>query len=114
CHLVSSGEEVAHALIDVSVNTAECGSARPEAEVVRPAEQAPVQRIAHFEPWIVIAGHQQIANLRLEPLHALLGRARAHIPTAVRFLTVRPTRVAQEVVSFLPAILHRTRWRVAL
>src|SRR5262249_33332845 len=64
CHLVSSGEEVAHALIDVSVNTAECGSVRPEAEVVRPAEQRPVQRIAHFEPWIVIAGHQQIANLR--------------------------------------------------
>src|SRR5262249_56886351 len=39
-----------------------CRLARPEAEVVRPAEQRPVQRIAHFEPWIVIAGHQQIAN----------------------------------------------------
>jgi hypothetical protein len=40
----SSGEEVAHALIDVSVNTAERGSSRPEAEVVRPAEQRPVAR----------------------------------------------------------------------
>src|SRR6266446_3437411 len=108
CHLVSSGEEVAHALIDVSVNTAECGSARPEAEVVRPTEQRPVQRIAHFGPRIVIAGHQQIANLCLEPLHALLGRARAQIPIAVRFVTVRSERVAQEVEAFLPSILQRS------
>src|SRR5262249_39841761 len=68
----------------------------------------PVQRIAHFEPWIVIAGHQQIANLRLEPLHALLGRARAQIPIAVRFVTVRPKRVAQEVEAFLPGIPQRS------
>ena len=32
CHLVSSGEEVADALIDISVNAAECRSTRPVAE----------------------------------------------------------------------------------
>ena len=79
CHFVPSGEEVAHALIDVSVNAAESRSARPVAEVIRPAEQRPVQRVAHFGPWTVVARHQQIADLRLEPLHALLGRARAQI-----------------------------------
>ncbi len=34
CHFVPSGEEVAHALIDVSVNTTECRSTRSLAEVV--------------------------------------------------------------------------------
>src|ERR1019366_6128113 len=79
----------------------ECRSARPVAEVVRPAKQSAVQRVAHFGPWIVVARHQQIANLRLEPLHALLGRARAQIPMTVRFVTVRSERVAEEVEAFL-------------
>ena len=85
CHFVPSDEEVAHALIDVSVNTTECRSTRPVAEVVRPAKQRPVQRVSYFGPWIIVARHQQIADLRLELLHALLGRARAQIPFAVRF-----------------------------
>jgi hypothetical protein len=34
CHFVPSGEEVAHALIDVLVHTTECRSTRPVAEVV--------------------------------------------------------------------------------
>src|SRR5437016_5173358 len=38
-HLVPSGEEIAHALIDVSVHSTECRAACPVAEVVRPAEQ---------------------------------------------------------------------------
>src|SRR5258708_40289843 len=105
--LVPSSEEVTHALIDVSVNAVERRLARPMAEVVRPAKQRPVQRVAHFGPRIVIARHQQIANLRLEPLHALLGRARAQIPKTVRFVTVRPERVAQEVEAFLPSIFQR-------
>src|SRR5262245_38927352 len=104
---MSSGEEVAHALIDVSVNTAECRSARPVAEVVRPAKQRPVQRVAHSGPRIVVAGHQQIAILCLEPLHALLGRACAQIPKTVRFVTVWSERVAEEVEAFLPNIPQR-------
>src|SRR3979411_2289628 len=39
CHFVPSGEEVAHALIDVSVNATECRSARHVAEGFRPAKQ---------------------------------------------------------------------------
>jgi len=49
CHFVPSGEEVAYALINVSVNAAECRSARPMAEVVRPAKQRAVQRVANQE-----------------------------------------------------------------
>src|SRR5262249_6901743 len=53
CHLVPSGEEVTHALVDVSVDGPECRTACSIAEVIRPAEQRPVQRAAHFGPWIV-------------------------------------------------------------
>ena len=84
------------------------------AEVVRPAKQRAVQRVAHFGPWIVVARHQPIANLRLEPLHALLGRARAQIPMTVRFVTVRSERVAEEVEAFLPSILQRGLGLVSL
>jgi Transposase IS116/IS110/IS902 family len=77
CHLMPSCEEVAHALINVSVNAAECRAARPVTEVVRPADQESVQHVAHFAPRIVVAGHQEIADFLLEPLHTLLGWARA-------------------------------------
>ena len=42
------------------------------------------------------AHNQQIANLHLEPLHALLGRARAQIPKTVRFVTVRSEQVRSQ------------------
>ena len=38
CYLVPSGEEVAHALIDVVINAAECRSIRSKVEAVRPAK----------------------------------------------------------------------------
>ena len=107
CHLVPSGEEVAHALIDVLVDTTECRSTRPLAEVVRPAKQRPAQHVANFGPRIVVARHQQIADLGLELLHAFLGRARAQIPKTVRFVTVRSERVSRGSRAFLPSILQR-------
>src|SRR6516162_323783 len=63
-----------------------------------------VQRVAHFWPRLVIAGHQQAADRRLEPLHALLGRACTQIPFAVRLITMRAERVAKEIEAFLPGI----------
>jgi len=50
----------------------------------RPAKQRPVQHVAHFGLRIVVARH--FADLRLEPLHALLGRTRAQISKTVRFV----------------------------
>ena len=72
-NLVPSREEVAHALIDVVVDTPECRPMRPIGEVARPTKQETVQCIAHVQPGIVIAGRQQISDLCLESLHALLG-----------------------------------------
>src|SRR5271157_6196144 len=39
CHFVPSGEEVAHALVDVSIDATEHRPTRAIGEVVRPAEQ---------------------------------------------------------------------------
>src|SRR3974377_11830 len=99
---ISTGEEVAHALIDVDVNTTVRRAARPIAEVVRPAEQEFVQRVPNVRPRIDVARHQEIADFRLCPLHTLLGRARAQVPLSVPRIVVWPERVAQEVEAFLP------------
>ena len=52
------------------------------AEVGRPAAQKPVQSCPHLGPRALVARHQQVADLRLDPQHALLGRACAQIPVA--------------------------------
>ena len=65
----------------------------PMAEVVRPAKQRAVQRVTHFGPWIVVARHQQIANLVLSRCFLFLDEL-AFIPMTVQFVTVRPERVA--------------------
>ena len=97
CHLMSSHEEVAHPLIDVAIDTPVHPTIRSIREVTRPAEQRPVQRVAHFRPWIVIAENQKVANLRLEPLHTFLRWARAQIPLAVRPKVMGVKRVAEKV-----------------
>ena len=74
-HLVPSREEIAHALIDVVVDTPECRPVRPIGEVARPTEQKRVECVAYVQPGILIAGRQQISDLCLESLHALLGHA---------------------------------------
>jgi hypothetical protein len=108
CQFVPTSEEVADALIDVSFNTAECRSARSEAEVVRPAKQRFVQLVAQSGPRICVAGHQQLGNVRLEPAQTLLGRARAQIPSTVRFISMRSERVAEEVEALSPGVLQRS------
>ena len=64
-------------LIDKVIETAEGRSPCSMAEITRPTKQHSVQLIAHLRPWLMIAGRQQTSNLGLEPLHALLGGARA-------------------------------------
>src|SRR6516162_2259125 len=66
-----SDEEIAHALVDVSIDATQWRPTRAVGEVVRPAEQNSVQRVAHFWPRLVIAGHQQVAD-RCRPAQALL------------------------------------------
>src|SRR5512145_850193 len=108
CHFVPPDEESAHTLADVEVDAAECWPPRSVTEVVRPAAQSSVQRVAHVLPRFVVTRYQQLTHLRLEPLHALLGRARAHIPLAVPPVgIVRSERVAKEIEALLSGIPQR-------
>ena len=54
--------------------------ARSVAEVRRPAAQNLFSR-SRTSPRSPVAGYQKVADLRLDPLHALLRRARAQIPS---------------------------------
>src|SRR4029077_7554452 len=58
-------------------------------------------------PWCFIAGDQEIADLRLDPLYTLPRRAGAQIPMAVLPVVVRAERVTKEVKAFLAGILQR-------
>src|SRR4051812_21626268 len=89
-HVVPSAEERAHTVIDVVVDSSIGRQARAVAEVGSPAEQEPVQPAAHLGPRPFVAGDQEIADLRLDPLYTLLRRAGAKIPMAVLPVVVRP------------------------
>jgi len=65
----------AHALVDVSIDATQWRPTPAVGEVVRPAEQDSIQSVAYFWLRLVIAGPQQVADRRFEPLHALLGRS---------------------------------------
>src|SRR6201995_4450774 len=87
-------------LIDATV----CLAPRAVAKVVGPASQRPVQLVTYFRPRIDIARQQKIADPCLDPLHTLLGRARAQIPIPVRLKSMRAERVAEEVEAFLSSV----------
>src|SRR5262249_18217654 len=57
CHLVPSGEEAAHALTTVVIETAERCHRRPQIEVARPTPEDPAQILAHFGPGIIVTRH---------------------------------------------------------
>ena len=73
-------------LISKAIDSPERRPSRAVAEVTRPAAQYPVQHVAYVPSRIVIAGNQELANLRLEPLYAFLRWACAQIPFAVRLV----------------------------
>ena len=104
-HLVPSREEPAHSFKDVLVDATVCLAPRTIAKVVGPASQRPVQLVTHFRPWVGVARHQKIADLCLEPLHTLLGRACTQVPFPVRLKQMRAERVAEEVEAFLSGVL---------
>src|SRR5271166_6152122 len=81
--------------------------ARAIAEIRRPTDQKPVQSSAHLGPWPFIAGSQEIADLGLDPLNTLLGRACARVPMAVFPVAVRAECVAKEIEALAPGVPHR-------
>jgi hypothetical protein len=54
---------------------------RAMAEVSRPTAQKAIESRTNLRPCAFVARYQQVADFRLDPLHAFLGRRRAQIPT---------------------------------
>ena len=104
---MSSREEVARPLIDVPIDVLVRARGRPVGEVVRPANQHAVQLITHVFPGRHVGGHERFADLGLEALHLLLGRARAQVPLPVLLEPVRSERVAKEVEALLAGVFQR-------
>jgi hypothetical protein len=54
--------------------------------------------VAYRGPCAVVAGYQQFADFRLEPLHTLFGRACAQIPMAILAKAMRAERVSRPAI----------------
>src|ERR1700678_3506799 len=76
-------------------------------EVGRPAAKQTVESLRHFRPCAFLARRQQVANLRLDPLYALLRGSGSQIPTAGLEKPFRSQGVAQEVEALRASIPHR-------
>jgi hypothetical protein len=106
-HLVTPDQEMTDAVIDVVVDRPVGDQAGTIVEIRAPATQQTVQLVSHLGPRRLIAGRQDLANLTLEPLYALLGRARPQIPVAVLPIVMRSERITKEVKVLLPSIPDR-------
>ena len=72
-HLMPPTEEMSDAFADVVINGPVCPVACSITEIGRPTAQQTVQLVAHICPWLHVAWHQNIIDLRLHPLDTFLG-----------------------------------------
>src|SRR5208337_2904411 len=64
-------------------------------EVGFPTRQKPVQAFAYVRPRFFVAGHQKVADLRLEPVYALLRGTCAGIEASVPCAAMRAERASR-------------------
>src|SRR4029434_1018014 len=105
--LVSLTEEVSGPVIDVAIDGLVCRSEGSIGEVGGPTAQDAVQPCSYVIPGAFVPRHQQFADLRLDPLHALLGRARPQVPAAAARKVAGAPRIAQERRALASRILPR-------
>src|SRR5579862_1234282 len=105
-HLVPFAEEVPHTVIDMLNDSLVGRRQRAIAEVRGPAAQQAVQLLSYLRPGALVARLQKPADLRLDPLDALLGRACAQVPVATLGMVPRSQCIAEEVEALAPGILH--------
>jgi hypothetical protein len=77
------------------------------AEVVVPARQDRVQSVPNVRPGPAMGCFEMVANLLLEPGHALRRRARPQIRFAIPPMPMRAKAVAQELEPVPPRILQK-------
>ena len=95
-HFVATNQETSNAVIDMIVG--------------RPVGNQPRSRRfsrSRTRPRRLVSWNQDLADLLLEPSHALLQRARAQIPMAVLPIVVRSERIPQKIKALPPSISDR-------
>src|SRR5262245_56762019 len=112
-HFVPFAKEVPRAVIDMLIDRFIRRGKGAIGEVRGPTAQKAVQSRSHFRPCALVARRQQRADFRLDPPHALLGRACAQIPAATFGKMAWSQRIAKEVEAIPPGVLHRG-FRVSL
>src|SRR5208282_4227530 len=106
-HLVPFGEEASHPIADVVIDGLIGQRTRAVAEVGFPTRQKPVQAFAYVRPRFFVAGHQKVADLRLEPVYALLRGTCAGIEATVSCAAMRAEGIAEKVKALRSGVLHR-------
>src|SRR5262245_61938157 len=106
-HLVTANQEAPNAVVDMIVHRPVRRQAGAMAEIRAPAAQQAIEPVAYLGPGAHVAGDQDVADLGLEPQHALRGGARSQVPMAILPVVMRAEAVAKEVETFAPGIPDR-------
>ena len=95
-------QKIAYSVIDMTINSLIRRRKRTMAEVSRPTAQKAIELRTNLRPCAFVARYQQVADFRLDPLHAFLGRRRAQIPTTTVGEVAWSERIAKEIEAFPP------------
>jgi hypothetical protein len=96
-------QKIAYSVIDMTINSLIRRRKRAMAEVSRPTAQKAIESRTNLRPCAFVARYQQVADFRLDPLHAFLGRRRAQIPTTTVGEVAWSERIAKEIEAFPPS-----------
>src|ERR1017187_4220938 len=103
-HLVPPSQGIPHTIVNVFIDRPIRLTRAPDAEVLRPALQLPIQLLTDVRPGCHVPAIQQFSHLLLDPAHALLRRTVFDIPAAAARTDVRSECISQKIESLLPGI----------
>ena len=104
-HLMTPPEVMPYAFVDIIVDRLICLCRRAVAEICAPTSQNLIQSIPHLRPSLDVIRHQKISHFLLDTRHALLGRTRTQIPTAIRLEAMWAERITQKVKALCACLL---------
>jgi hypothetical protein len=83
-HLMTPPEVMPYAFVDIIIDRPICLRRRAVGEICAPTSQNLIQSISHLRPRLNVIRYQKVSHFQLDTRHALLGRTRSQIPTAIR------------------------------
>src|SRR3954468_6004032 len=98
-------EVMPYAFVDIIVDRPICLRRRAVAEICAPTSQNLIQSVSHLRPRFNVIRHQKVSHFLLDTRHALLGRTRTQIPTAIPLEAMWTERIAQKIKAFFARLL---------